>query len=364
MHTSDFDFELPAERIAQRPATLRHESRLLHLDGGSLGDHRFIELADLLRPGDLLIGNNTRVIKARLLGHKLSSGGRVEALIERVTGPNEALAQMRASKVIRDGSRLAFAAPGAAPDTASSATPDAGAASLPCAAKVIAREGDFYRLQFEEPVLTLLERIGQIPLPPYIAPNFNNADDELRYQTVYAEHPGSVAAPTAGLHFDEQVFETLAVRGIERSYLTLHVGAGTFKPVRDEDLSKHRMHSERYEVSEPTANSINNARASGRRIVAIGTTSLRTLESAADDKGRISPGSGQTALFITPGYRFKLVDALITNFHLPRSTLLMLVSAFGGVEPVRRAYDHAIKNQYKFFSYGDAMLIERERLDA
>ncbi len=343
MRTSDFDFELPTELIAQRPASVRHESRLLHLESGQLRDHRFFELAGLLRPGDLLVGNDTRVLKARLLGHKLASGGRVEALIERICGPNQALAQMRASKVIRNGTRLMFAERHPA--------------------KVIAREGDFYRLDFEEPVIELLDRIGQTPLPPYIAAG-ENSDDELRYQTVYAVNPGSVAAPTAGLHFDETVFSALTERGIEHTFVTLHVGAGTFKPVRDDDLSKHRMHFERYEISQQAAERINAARAAGRRIVAIGTTSLRTLESVADSQGRITATQNQTDLFITPGYRFKLVDALVTNFHLPRSTLLMLVSAFAGVDPIRRAYAHAISNRYQFFSYGDAMLIERELHDA
>jgi S-adenosylmethionine:tRNA ribosyltransferase-isomerase len=342
MHTSDFDFELPPELIAQRPAGVRHESRLLHLKSGQLTDHRFLELVDLLRPGDLLVGNDTRVIKARLLGHKQSTGGRVEALIERITGSTEALAQLRASKVIRDGTRLLFSQ---------------------CVVRVLAREGDFYRLQFDQPVQALLDRVGQIPLPPYIAAGVN-ADDELRYQTVYAAHPGSVAAPTAGLHFDATVFAALAARGIEHTFVTLHVGAGTFKPIRDEDLSKHRMHVERYEISRTSADIINAARTAGRRIVAIGTTSLRTLESACDPNGEIGATQGQTDLFITPGYRFKLVDALVTNFHLPRSTLLMLVCAFAGRDPVRRAYAHAIANRYRFFSYGDAMLIEREHKDA
>lgn len=344
MLTSDFDFDLPPELIAQTPARVRSQSRLLHLCGDGLADRRFDELAELLRPGDLLVANDTRVLKARLLGHKLGSGGRLEALIERIIGDSLALAQTRASKPIRAGARLVFE----------------NQANAQTQATVVERAGDFYTLKFDEPVLTVLERFGQIPLPPYIE-HKPDADDAARYQTIYAAQLGSVAAPTAGLHFDETVFAALAARGIDRALVTLHVGAGTFKPVRDDNLSLHKMHFERYEISTQAAAAINQAKAAGRRIVAVGTTTLRTLESAANDQGLISAQRTQTDLFITPGYRFKVVDALVTNFHLPRSTLLMLISAFAGIEPVRAAYRHAIAQRYRFFSYGDAMLIEPHR---
>lgn len=365
MQTSDFDFELPAELIAQTPSGERSGSRLLRLAGDRLSDHHFSELPALLRAGDLLVANDTRVMKARLLGVKAGSGGRVEALVERVISQFEALAQLRASKAFRVGARLRFAAgqAGSTCDPATAATGNNAGADIDAAAEfivdaeVIGRDGEFHRLRFARPVLQVLDDIGLVPLPPYID-HAAGAEDLNRYQTVYAREPGSVAAPTAGLHFDPALFEALEQRGVQRSFVTLHVGAGTFKPVRGEDLAAHIMHEERYSVSPATAAAVNQARAEGRRVIAVGTTAARTLESAVGDQGLLQAGDGATRLFITPGYRFRLVDAMITNFHLPRSTLLMLVSALAGVEPIREAYRHAIAERYRFFSYGDAMLIE------
>ncbi len=276
------------------------------------------------------------MLRARLRGTK-DTGGRVEALVERVLAEHEALVQLRASKPPKPGARLRWRT---------------------SAATVLAREGEFWRLRFDDPVHACLHGEGALPLPPYIdrAPD---AADEERYQTVYAREPGSVAAPTAGLHFDHEMLARLREREVRTAFVTLHVGAGTFQPVRVDDLSLHRMHAERYEVPDATARAIDETRARGGRIVAVGTTSLRTLESAADADGRVAPGSGETSLFVTPGYRFRVVERLLTNFHLPRSTLLMLVSAFAGVDRVRAAYAHAISRRYRFFSYGDAMLAER-----
>jgi S-adenosylmethionine:tRNA ribosyltransferase-isomerase len=327
----DFDYELPPELVAQHPSATRSASRLLALRGDTLADHRFSELPRLLSPGDLLVLNDTRVIKARLLGEK-SSGGRVEALIERVVAEREALAQVRASKPPRPGSALRLG---------------------PIEAEVLGREGEFYRLRFPGSVLELLERHGSVPLPPYIS-HAPKADDEARYQTVYARAPGAVAAPTAGLHFDEALLATLAKRGVEFAYVTLHVGAGTFQPVRVKNLSEHRMHGERYEIPDKTAAAIEAARKRGGKIIAVGTTTVRCLEASGG-----SAGSGETDLFITPGFDFRVVDRLVTNFHLPKSTLLVLVSAFAGIEPVRRAYRHAVEKRYRFFSYGDAMLVDK-----
>ncbi|MCL4774940.1 MAG: tRNA preQ1(34) S-adenosylmethionine ribosyltransferase-isomerase QueA [Burkholderiaceae bacterium] len=337
MRLSDFDFDLPPGLIAQRPGATRSASRLLHVRRDGLADLRFDALPALLGPGTLLVFNDTRVLRARLRGAK-ASGGRIEALVERVCGEHEALVQLRASKPPRPGGRLVFAT---------------------SAAAVIERAGEFWLLRFDDPVLAVLDRDGEAPLPPYIT-HAPGAEDERRYQTVYARAPGSVAAPTAGLHFDEPLLARLRERGVELAFVTLHVGAGTFQPVRVDDLSQHRMHAERYSVPEATAAAISAARAAGRSVVAVGTTSLRTLESAAGEAGRVRPGSGETRLFITPGYRFRVADRLVTNFHLPRSTLLMLVSAFAGVERIRSAYAHAIAMRYRFFSYGDAMLLERD----
>ena len=337
MRLSDFDFDLPAELIAQHPPAERGASRLLVVRGTALDDRHFADLPSLLAPGDLLVLNDTRVIRARLFGVK-DTGGRIEALVERVTGTHEAIAMLRASKPPRPGSRIAWRSGGA---------------------EVLDRSDEFWRLRFDDPVMAVLEREGRLPLPPYIT-HAPDAEDERRYQTVYARQAGSVAAPTAGLHFDEPMLDRLRSVGIGLAWVTLHVGAGTFQPVRVEDLSQHRMHAERYEVPAATAQAIAQTRATGGRIVAVGTTSLRTLEGvAAEHGGEVVAGTGETRLFVTPGFRFRVVDRLVTNFHLPKSTLLMLVSAFAGVEPIRHAYAHAIAQRYRFFSYGDAMLLER-----
>jgi S-adenosylmethionine:tRNA ribosyltransferase-isomerase len=339
---ADFDYLLPPELIAQHPPGIRGASRLLHVSPGpvpgapGLADLWFRDLPGLLAPGDLLVLNDTRVIKARLHGTK-ATGGRVELLIERIDGEREAVAMIRASHPPVVGSVLSF-------DGAT--------------AQVRSRSGAFYGLGFDVPLLELLERVGSLPLPHYIQ-HAPDARDHERYQTVYARHPGAVAAPTAGLHFDDALFAALAARGVERTFVTLHVGAGTFQPVRDEDPARHVMHVERYRVTPEAAAAIDAARARCGRIVAVGTTSLRTLESAADADGRVAAGSGETALFIRPGYRFRVVDRLLTNFHLPRSTLMMLIAAFSGLPEVRAAYAHAVAQRYRFFSYGDATLLER-----
>jgi S-adenosylmethionine:tRNA ribosyltransferase-isomerase len=338
MRIEEFDYDLPAALIAQYPTDQRIASRLLHLDGitGAYHDYRFADLPRLVREGDLFVFNDTRVIKARLQGMK-PTGGKVEVLIERVVGPRRALALLRASHPPAAQQKLIF-----------------GNAD---AALVVERRGDFFLLEFDTDVSTVLERIGEMPLPPYIerpaAP-----DDMDRYQTVYARNPGAVAAPTAGLHFDQAMLDNLTARGASLAYVTLHVGAGTFQPVRVDDITEHVMHSEHYSIPAQTALAIAHARAHGCRITAVGTTSLRALESAFQS-GQLVSGCGETRLFITPGYNFKLVDRLLTNFHVPRSTLLMLVSAFAGIEHVRDAYQHAIREDYRFFSYGDAMLIDR-----
>ena len=344
LRLSDFDYALPPELIAQHPPAVRTDSRLLHVvphDGADdrprLDDRAFTDLPSLLRPGDLLVLNDTRVIRARLHGRK-ASGGRIDALVERLDGEREAIAMIRASHPPHPGGVLHF---------------DGGAS-----ATVTSRDGAFFGLSFDQPVLPLLERAGSLPLPPYIE-HAPGAEDEDRYQTVYATHPGAVAAPTAGLHFDDALFEALAARGIGRAFVTLHVGAGTFLPVRDDDPARHVMHSERYHVPSDTVAALDATRAAGGRIVAVGTTSLRTLEAAADPEGRIAAGWGETALFVRPGYAFRAVDVLITNFHLPRSTLMMLVTAFSGLPAIRAAYAHAVAQRYRFFSYGDAMLLER-----
>ncbi|MCO5120980.1 MAG: tRNA preQ1(34) S-adenosylmethionine ribosyltransferase-isomerase QueA [Burkholderiaceae bacterium] len=339
---SDFDFELPPALIAQRPAASRSASRLLHLRRGTdgrpqLDDRVFGELPSLLRAGDLLVFNDSRVIPARMHGHK-SSGGRVELLVERILGPAEAVVQLRASKPPQPGSTLRFGE---------------------AVATVLGRDGGFWTLRFDRPLGPLLEAIGRLPLPPYIE-HEPDAADRLRYQTVYAREPGSVAAPTAGLHFDEALLAALAEAGVKRAFVTLHVGAGTFAPVRTENLAEHRMHVERCRIDEAAARAIADTRTAGGRVIAVGTTALRTLESAADESGAITPGVRDTDIFITPGYRFRVVDRLLTNFHLPRSTLLMLVAAFAGLDTIRYAYAHAIAQGYRFFSYGDAMLLDVE----
>lgn len=342
MRLSDFDFHLPPELIAQHPEGERGGARLLHLDGaaGGLTDRRIRDLPQLVGEGDLLVFNDTRVIKARLHGRK-ASGGRVEVLVERVLDAREALAQVRASKPPREGGALLL--------------------GDGLTVKVGERRGEFYRLRFEgdDNVFEALERHGEVPLPPYIE-RPAAAGDEARYQTVYAAYPGAVAAPTAGLHFDDALLAAVRAAGAKTAFITLHVGAGTFQPVRAENLAEHVMHSEWYQIGTATAEAIARTRAAGGRVLAVGTTTLRALESAAAAGGEASPGAAETRLFILPGYRFRVVDRLLTNFHLPKSTLLMLVSAFGGVENIRRAYAHAVEQRYRFFSYGDAMLIERQ----
>lgn len=340
MRTEEFDFALPERLIAQHPLERRGTSRLLHVCGGALEDCRFSDLLRLARPGDVLVLNDTRVIKARLLGAK-DSGGKVEVLVERVLNEHEVLAQVRASHAPKAGSRLLLAAGEA------------------LTVEVLGREGEFFHLRFcsEESALDLLERYGKLPLPPYIT-HAADDEDERRYQTVFAREAGAVAAPTAGLHFDDAMLQALCDKGVQLAYVTLHVGAGTFQPVRAEHIHEHAMHSERYEIPQATVNAIARAHAEGKRVIAVGTTSLRALESAAQG-GELQAGSGETRIFITPGYQFKVVDVLLTNFHLPKSTLLMLVCAFGGMEQMLAAYRHAVVNEYRFFSYGDAMLIER-----
>ncbi len=336
----DFDFPLPPELIAQHPAGDRTGSRLLRVSGTRVTDLHFRDLPSLLAPGDLLVFNDTRVIKARFFGRK-TSGGQVEVLIERIVDARHALAQVRASKSPRSGGRMVLEE----------------AFEVVCTG----REGEFFLLELPEgDFWALCERHGRLPLPPYIA-HPAEADDQTRYQTVYARHPGAVAAPTAGLHFDAAMLDALRAQGVETAFVTLHVGAGTFQPVRVDRIADHHMHRERYEVPSATSLAIAEARRAGRRIVAVGTTSLRALESASDEHGDIVAPVGDTDIFITPGYRFRVVDRLITNFHLPRSTLLMLVSAFAGIDHIRAAYAHAIAGRYRFFSYGDAMWLEPVR---
>jgi S-adenosylmethionine:tRNA ribosyltransferase-isomerase len=337
MRRSDFHYDLPDDLIARHPAPRRSDSRLLHLDGdtGAMADRRFVDLPGLLRAGDLLVFNDTRVIPARLHGRK-ESGGRVEILLERVIGGERALVQLRSSKSPSIGSRVLL--------------PDG------LEARVAGREGDFWVLDFGAEPAALFERHGEMPLPPYLHRPVEDADRE-RYQTVYARAPGAVAAPTAGLHFDEPMLEACERAGVSRSYVTLHVGAGTFQPVRVDDLAEHRMHAELAEVPAATCEAVAACRARGGRVVAVGTTAVRALESAAAG-GPLAPYAGETRLFITPGHRFRVVDALLTNFHLPESTLLMLVCAFAGRGPVLAAYAHAVAERYRFFSYGDAMFVE------
>ena len=342
----DFDFDLPSELIAQHPAPERSASRLLDATVDVPVDRVFRDLPQRLDAGDLLVFNDTKVIKARLRGAK-ASGGAVEALVERVLPDHAVWAHVRASKSPKPGSRLRFdAADGAAFE-----------------AEVLGRggpDGALFHLRFPDEPFALLERFGHVPLPPYIT-HADSADDERRYQTVFARQPGAVAAPTAALHFDAGVLAALAERGVHSAHITLHVGAGTFQPVRSESLAEHRMHSEWFDVPAATVEAVARTQAAGARVVAVGTTTLRALESAAQG-GTLQAGSRETDIFITPGFRFRVVDVLLTNFHLPKSTLLMLVSAFAGHERIRALYAHAIAQRYRFFSYGDAMLLERPRI--
>jgi S-adenosylmethionine:tRNA ribosyltransferase-isomerase len=340
MRTTEFDFYLPSELIAQFPTKERSASRLLRLNGnnGLISNEQFIDICHFIDAGDLMIFNNTKVIKARLTGQK-QSGGAIEALIERIIDEHHVLAHVRASRSPKPGSRLIFA--------------------NAFEAEVEAREDDLFLLRIDstKPILELLDECGTLPLPPYITHAADEFDDE-RYQTVFAKDPGAVAAPTAGLHFDDSVINKLKAKGVKIAYVTLHVGAGTFQPVRVDNINEHKMHSELYSVPAETLALIEATQCSGKKVTAIGTTALRALESAARS-GKLLAGNGETDIFITPGYKFKVVDRLLTNFHLPKSTLLMLVSAFAGLENIKKAYQHAIDQKYRFFSYGDAMLIER-----
>jgi S-adenosylmethionine:tRNA ribosyltransferase-isomerase len=340
MRTNDFEFDLPERLIAQHPPEPRGASRLLEVKKSVLKDSRFSELVNLVNEHDLLVLNDTRVLKARLFGEK-ESGGKVEVMVERVLSEHEVLAQVRASKSPKTNSQIKI--------------------DGKLLVRVLGRAGEFFHLMFEgeESVTDLLECHGHLPLPPYIAHEADE-DDETRYQTVFARVPGAVAAPTAGLHFDDEMLQALQNKGAKIAYVTLHVGAGTFQPVRTENIHDHKMHSERYTIPQATVDAINDAKTRGGRVISVGTTSLRALESAAVD-GQAVAGSGETSIFITPGYSFKVVEVLLTNFHLPRSTLLMLVCAFGGMDKMLAAYRHAVEQEYRFFSYGDAMLIEREQ---
>jgi len=340
MHLRDFAYQLPESLVAQTPAAARDASRLLRVLPHDCEHLRFNDFPDLLRSGDLLVVNDTRVIKARLRGEK-DSGGQAELLVERIESDDRALCQVRVSKPLKPGRFVVIGDP-------------VSGTRL----EVLERAGEFYRLRFPDSVSATLERYGQTPLPPYIERPDTPLDSE-RYQTVYGDKPGAVAAPTAGLHFTRELLAKIAAGGVEIQRITLHVGAGTFQPVRVDDLREHRMHAERYEISARTASAIRRCRAAGGRVVAVGTTVVRTLESAASADGMVVAGSGETSLFITPGYEFRVVDALLTNFHLPGSTLLMLVCAFGGYERVMAAYAAAIEGEHRFFSYGDACFFER-----
>jgi len=334
---SDFDFDLPTELIAQVPLPERAASRLLKVGDTQCEDRVFSELPSFLQAGDVLVFNDTKVLNARFYGVK-QSGGKVEVLVERVLDARTVLAQVRASKSPLPGTGLRLA--------------DSFDVS------VGERSGEFFVLHFPSDAIELIDRYGQLPLPPYIQ-HAADAKDAQRYQTVYAKHPGAVAAPTAGLHFDQALLDQLQQQGVLLTWLTLHVGAGTFQPVRTENLAEHQMHSEWYRLPQTTVDIIETAKRSGCKVIAVGTTSMRALESASQT-GKLVAGSSDTQLFITPGYQFKTVDRLITNFHLPKSTLMMLVSAFAGVDRIRHAYSHAIAQRYRFFSYGDAMLLDRE----
>lgn len=342
MQLSDFNYELPAELIAQHPLANRTDSRLLEVRADGLNhvqlvDRQFKDILSLVRPGDLLVFNDTKVIPARLHGKK-ETGGNVELLIERISGEMQAWVQIRASKVPKIGSIVHIH--------------NKAGETFPV--EMIGYDGRFYEVRFPENVFTLLERFGELPLPPYIE-HQPDGEDAQRYQTVVAKNPGAVAAPTAGLHFDEEILQKIKDLGVNQATVTLHVGAGTFTPVREEDLSKHKMHYEWYSIPNETLEAIQTTKDNGGRVIAVGTTSLRALESQAAS----GQSSGETNLFITPGYQFKTVDCLLTNFHLPKSTLLMLVSALAGVDNIRAAYQHAISQKYRFFSYGDAMFLCR-----
>lgn len=338
MQLSDFDYHLPETLIAKQPPQARTGSRLLCLEGpsGQLADKQFPDLLDTLEPGDLMVFNNTRVIPARVFGVK-STGGKIEILVERVISDTRVSAHIRSSKSPKAGAQLFL-------DGEITVT-------------VAGRDGDLFIVDFPtgQPAIEALERIGHMPLPPYIDRPDNDADKE-RYQTVYNQHKGAVAAPTAGLHFDDAMLEAIKAKGIRVAFVTLHVGAGTFQPVRVDTIEEHKMHAEYMVVDQPVCDAIADTKAAGKRVIAVGTTSVRSLETAAQ-VGQIQPYSGDTQIFIYPGFQFNVVDMLITNFHLPQSTLLMLISAFAGYKHVQAAYQHAVAQEYRFFSYGDAMLI-------
>jgi S-adenosylmethionine:tRNA ribosyltransferase-isomerase len=340
MRTLDFNFYLPDHLIAQHPTAERTASRMLHVNGadGNLTDEAFSDFPNFLNTGDLLVFNDTRVIKARLFGQK-HSGGNVEVLVERITNQQVVHAHVRASRAPKVGNLIKL--------------------SDAFDVEVIARHDDLFELRFlsDYSVLELLEQYGALPLPPYIT-HEATVQDEERYQTVYSKHLGAVAAPTAGLHFNEAMLDKLKQKGVNIAYVTLHVGAGTFQPVRVDNIHEHKMHSELYNIPQATVDIIATTKQRGGKITAVGTTAMRALESAAQN-GALQAGEGETSIFITPGYAFKVVDRLFTNFHLPKSTLLMLVSAFGGFDHIKKAYAHAIQQEYRFFSYGDAMLIEK-----
>jgi S-adenosylmethionine:tRNA ribosyltransferase-isomerase len=346
MRVADFSFDLPEHLIARYPKPNRRESRLMSLNGdtGEIAHLQFAQIVEQLQPGDVLVFNNTRVIPARLFGQK-QSGGKIEVLVERILSKDRVLAHIRASKAPKQGSILLF--------------------DNNVSAEMVARHDALFELQFKtsESVLAILEQIGHIPLPPYIA-RPDELSDRERYQTVYSEKPGAVAAPTAGLHFDEALLEELKAKGVELAFITLHVGAGTFQPVRVENIEEHVMHKEYAEVPEVVVAQIKACKARGNKVVAVGTTSVRSLETAAlscDSIEQLQPFYGDTDIFITPGFQFKCVDALITNFHLSESTLLMLVSAFAGYEHIMQAYKIAVAEEYRFFSYGDAMFLTKQQ---
>lgn len=340
MSPADFDYELPEQLIARYPVAKRTQSRLLIASQAGFVDAQFADIGQCLRPGDLLIANDTRVIPARLFGHK-ASGGAIEILLERIGENNEAIAQIRASKSPQAGGELTIA------------RRDGGE---PFNAQVISRDDRFFRLRFAQNLQQVLEAAGHVPLPPYIDRS-DELLDQSRYQTVYAQHLGAVAAPTAGLHFDEDLLAALRTQGVAIDYVTLHVGAGTFQPLTEAQLESGTLHAERIHVSEALCAKIAATKAAGGRIVCVGTTTLRALESAAAASGQCEPFEGETNIFIRPGYRFRVADALITNFHLPKSSLMMLVSAFAGHDLIMRAYAHAVDAGYRFFSYGDAMAL-------
>ncbi|NQY64211.1 MAG: tRNA preQ1(34) S-adenosylmethionine ribosyltransferase-isomerase QueA [Alteromonadaceae bacterium] len=357
MRVADFSFDLPEELIARYPKEDRTASRLMSLDGnsGQINNLTFLDLGDQLEAGDLLVFNNTRVIPARLFGNK-STGGKIEILVERLLDEHSVLAHIRASKSPKVGSELTFQA---------ESELDGDESGYQVKATMVSRHGSLFELKFsgEKSVLTVLDEIGHMPLPPYIDRPDEESDRE-RYQTVYNEKPGAVAAPTAGLHFDDALMATLKAKGIDFAFVTLHVGAGTFQPVKVDEIADHVMHAEYVEVSDEVVNQIVQTKKAGGRVVAVGTTSVRSLESAAkvakENGTELAAFYGDTDIFITPGYQFQLIDALVTNFHLSESTLLMLVSAFSGFDHIKAAYQHAIEEKYRFFSYGDAMFLTRQ----